>query len=231
MDNRSGSLERLCAGACAFVVWFALLLQLYLTVGLTMADGRGVVAGVIAYLTFFTILTNILVALTLTLPLVANGSWAGAFAASPFARTGVASYITIVGIVYSVALRHIWDPQGAQRVADVILHDASPVLLVAFWLLFVPKGQLRPGDAVRWLLYPLAYIAATVVRGAIVHRYPYPFIDVTALGYPRALANTVGLTFAFLVTGLLYVAVDRALGSRASARDRARADAALSSRP
>lgn len=223
MHNRSGSsapgsFARLYAITGALVVWFALALQLYLTLRLTVADGRGIVAGILFYLSFFTILTNTLVALALTVPLVspAPASRWGEFAASPFAQTAVAAYITIVGIVYSVALRHIWDPQGAQRVADLLLHDLIPVLFVVRWLLFVPKGSLRPGDAVRWLAYPLAYVAIIVVRGAVAHRYPYPFIDVTTLGYPRVLLNTVGLTIAFLLVGLIYVAIDRALGARAA---------------
>jgi hypothetical protein len=47
-------------------------------------------------------------------------------------QSGAAIYIAIVGIVYSFALRHIWDPQGLQKIADMLLHDSLPVLYVAF---------------------------------------------------------------------------------------------------
>ena len=35
--------------------------------------------------------------------------------------------------------------------------------------------------------FPLAYLLWTFVRGAWVHEYPYPFIDVDALGWPSVL--------------------------------------------
>ena len=37
-------------------------------------------------------------------------------------------YIAIVGITYSLLLRHMWNPQGTQKIADVLLHDVVPVL-------------------------------------------------------------------------------------------------------
>jgi hypothetical protein len=65
-------------------------------------------------------------------------------------------YIAIVGIVYSLLLRHIWNPQGWQIVADVLLHDLIPLLYVAYWVIFVRKSSLLWKHAVWWLAYPAA---------------------------------------------------------------------------
>jgi len=41
-----------------------------------------------------------------------------------------------------------------------------------------------------------------MVHGAATGWYPYPFLDVADLGYPRVLANIVGLVLVFLILEL-----------------------------
>jgi len=60
-----------------------------------------------------------------------------------------------------------------------------------------------------WLAYPFAYLVYTMVRGRIVGTYPYPFLDVTALGYGHVLADAFGLMVVFLGIGLLIIALSR----------------------
>jgi hypothetical protein len=45
----------------------------------------------------------------------------------------------------------------------------------------------------------------------VTHRYPYPFIDVPALGYARVFYNVVMLSCGFSIVGLVFVAIDRIL--------------------
>jgi hypothetical protein len=173
------------------------------------AEPGRIVHIVINYFSFFTILTNLLVALCATLPLLAPHTTAGRFFWRPSIQSATAVYIAIVAITYSVLLRHLWNPQGTQKIADVLLHDVVPVLYVAFWIFLVPKFTLRWGDAVRWLAYPLVYMAYTLVRGYISHWYPYYFIDVDTIGLSRALIHAGGLLLAFLGLGLLFIAIGR----------------------
>ncbi|WP_204324959.1 Pr6Pr family membrane protein, partial [Stenotrophomonas maltophilia] len=84
---------------------------------------------------YFTILTNLLLAAVLTA--VAFGRTVGISLIG-----AVTLFIVIVGIVYALLLRATWNPQGWQKMADVALHDVTPLLAVAFWLGFVPKGRL-----------------------------------------------------------------------------------------
>jgi hypothetical protein len=44
-----------------------------------------------------------------------------------------------------------------------------------------------------------------------VHEYPYPFIDVDALGYAIVLRNAAGIAALFVGLGLVVVALDRLL--------------------
>jgi hypothetical protein len=167
------------------------------------------------YFSFFTILTNLLVALVLTLSLRTMPSTLGAYAGRATVQSAVAVYIAIVGMVYSLVLRNLWDPEGLQRIADVILHDATPVLYLLYWLTFVRKGKgqnvysLHFSRVPAWLAYPLLYLVYSLIRGAITGIYLYPFIDAGKLGYPRVALNAVVLLLAFLGTSLFLVAIDR----------------------
>ena len=53
-----------------------------------------------------------------------------------------------------------------------------------------------------------------VVRGQWVGFYPYPFIDVAALGYSRVLLNAAVMLAAFVVLGLCIIGLDRWQGWR-----------------
>ncbi|MGB9205872.1 MAG: Pr6Pr family membrane protein [Terriglobales bacterium] len=212
-DSRRPRLARLAAAAIALLGWYGLLLQLYVVIATARATGVPVTTAISNYFSFFTILTNLLVALVLTLSLRTTPSTLSAYAGRSTVQSEVAVYIAIVGIVYSLALRNLWDPEGLQKIADVILHDAIPVLYLLYWLAFGRKGKdddsLRFRRVPTWLAYPLLYLLYSLIRGAITGIYLYPFIDAGKLGYPRVALNAVVLLFAFLGTSLFLVAIDR----------------------
>ena len=90
-----------------------------------------------------------------------------------------------------------------------MLHDLALLFYVAWWLVFVPKRGLQWKHALWWLAYPFAYLVFTMVRGQVVGTYPYPFLDVSALGYGRVLANASVLLVVFLGLGLVIIAISR----------------------
>jgi hypothetical protein len=52
-------------------------------------------------------------------------------------------------------------------------------------------------------------MAWTLARGAVLHRYPYFFVDVDKLGYPRVLVTALWFLATFYGLGLGAVAVGR----------------------
>jgi hypothetical protein len=126
-------------------------------------------------------------------------------------------YITIVGLVYNLILRFLWEPQGWQRIVDELLHTLIPILFILFWILFVPKNNFKWKDSIPWLAYPFAYTVFILIRGIISGYYPYPFINVTMLGYNKALLNGIGLLIAFLAFSLLYIGIGKLAGRHTSA--------------
>ena len=216
-SNRGGDssvAKQVSASAIALLTWFALILRLYLTATTSPVPGASRIHLIANYFSFFTILTNLLVAVGLTLSSVAPSSRWGSVFSRPAAASGTAIYIAIVGVTYSFLLRDLWNPQGAEKVADVLLHDFVPLLYVAYWLVFVPKGRLRWNDVLYWLPYPLIYFGYSLVRGAMTGWYPYPFIDVNGIGYARVFTNAAMLVCGFLAVASLTVAGDRWLGQK-----------------
>ena len=78
------------------VAWFALAVQLYISIQLNLARGGSVAFGVWMYFAFFTVTTNLLVALTLTVPAIAPSTRLGRFLARPSSITGATASIIIV---------------------------------------------------------------------------------------------------------------------------------------
>ena len=200
--------SRPLAATTAMVAWCALVLQYVLLIRMTWY-APGPALGSLRYISFFTILSNILVALTTTFALRGGQSALGGFFASARARGSVALYIGITLCIYFFVLAATWAPQGAQLLADVAMHYAVPALYLLWWAACVPHGGLAWSDPLRWLAFPLAYLAWVLLRGGWLHEYPYPFIDADALGLAVAARNALGIGALFLAFGFAVVAFDR----------------------
>ncbi|HUZ57775.1 MAG TPA: Pr6Pr family membrane protein [Hanamia sp.] len=186
--------------------WFALIAQFYLIILNRVAS---VAETIIRYFSFFTILTNLLVALCFTF-LLSKSKWKlGIFFSKPTTQTAVTVYILIVGIVYNLILRFLWQPKGLQLIVDELLHTVIPVLCVFFWWRNVNPKILNWKDAFPWLIYPLVYIFLILILGAISGFYPYPFIDVNTIGYARVLINSGILAICFLGVSFLFIAIGK----------------------
>jgi hypothetical protein len=195
--------------ALAALAWLGVLLQLYLSLHLAIENGKGVGGGLVSYFGYFTILTNVLVCISLTMPLIVPASPPGRFFARSDVTAGVATSIVFVGLAYHVLLRNVWNPQGLNLIANDLLHYVTPLLLLAYWWFFFPKGALRWSHPFIWGLYPTAYLIYALTRGAIIGNYPYGFIDASAIGYQRTMINAVGLLIAFILLGWILTALSR----------------------
>ncbi|MGW3097832.1 Pr6Pr family membrane protein [Streptomyces sp. NPDC001102] len=174
-------------------------------------------------LSYFTIQSNLLLALVLILS--ARRAWS-ARRPLPSGLTGAALlYITITGLVYHLLLARgsrpfamngeTAPPTGWHWVTDQILHTAIPVAAALDWLLLTAPGRLHLRQAATWLLYPLAYLTLSFIRGELIlpgtpGRYLYPFLDVDLHGYKSVLGNALLLGLAFYALAVLLVAIDHA---------------------
>lgn len=206
MSPRSTAVSDLFAIVVAAVAWPALVLQYWLT----MWSGFEGLA-LLRFFSFFTILSNVLVGLVAASAAM-GGNWGPVrFWRGPRVRGLAAVSITVTCLVYATVLQSTWAPLGPQLVADRALHYVVPALYLVWWIALLPHGTLAWRDALRWLWFPLWFAVWTFVRGAIVHEYPYPFLDVDRLGYVTVLVNALLVGIVFLVLGAALVALDRAL--------------------
>ena len=195
--------------------WFALIAQFYLIV---INRTASIPETIIRYFSFFTILTNLLVAVCFTSLLIKKQK-PSAFFSKATTLTAITVYILIVGIVYNAILRFLWNPEGLQKVVDELLHTVIPVLCLIFWWKYARSQKMKWNHAYVWLIYPLLYILYILIRGAVSGFYPYPFIDVTTLGYEKVLINSGLIAAAFLIISFILIAIGRKTHSNKNNQD------------
>ena len=93
-------------------------------------------------------------------------------------------------IVFHTALSGLVDLEGWAKVADQFLHTLVPALAVAARLKFGPRGIVGRRTSLLALIPPLVWVVFTLIRGAIIDFYPYPFVDVNDLGSLSACSPT-----------------------------------------
>lgn len=191
----SDRLARVWFGLTAAVALAGLVIQLVVTAGATGGQFPTAAARVANLFCFFTIQSNVLVLLTCALLAVRLDRPATLFRVL---RADTVLAITVTGVVYHVALAGLHELTGFAAVADFLLHTATPVLTLLGWLLLGPRGSFTARTIPLAVIFPVAWLVFTLVRGPIVHFYPYPFVDVTTLGLPRVLVNCAIVAVLFL---------------------------------
>jgi len=186
------------AVALAFVGWIAVIGQYIL-----MIENRTqpVSETSVRFVSYFTILTNIIVAFYFTFLVLPEDRRA--------ILTAVTVYITMVGSVYQILLRHVWQPHGMQLVVNELLHTVIPVVVIIFWYLYEDTSQLRYGQLVKWTVYPVVYLTYILIYGHYSGFYPYYFVDVTKLGMETVLATAAILMIVFFVVSSVFIFVGK----------------------
>ena len=153
------------------------------------------------FFSFFTILSNILG--TLVFFAAAGAALATQGKAVPDLLRGAAAlYLVITGIVYGIALAHYDTPEVIPWV-NMVVHRLTPAVFAADWLIDPPRRAPRFPRALAWLVFPLLYLLYTLVRGAVVDWYPYPFLDPRVNGNAAVAVGCVLVAAAFLAVAWL----------------------------
>lgn len=179
------------------LAWFAILFQLYLT------------ESTANFFSYFTILCNLLIAVSLTASLFFPKSTVGVFFSKLSVQTPIALYIFIVSVVYNLVLRGILILSGWNLVLDNMLHVIIPILYIIFWIFFRTKGSLKWQDGIYWIVFPFLYLVYSLIRGSIVNWYPYPFLNAAKFGYAKVFENIAIMLIVFLVSGLVLISITR----------------------
>jgi hypothetical protein len=215
MEKQSSRAARSFMILLAVIAWAGLVIQFYVT--FTHPNLADTTPGerVSRFFDFFTILTNLLVAISLTISLFLPQTTLGMFFSGNNVQTAIALYIALVGVSYNILLRGTHAVEGLGAISNEITHVIVPLLYVLYWLFFVPKGGLNWTSPIWWLIYPLLYLPYALIRGSFTGFYPYYFIDVGKLGLPGVMVNVAMLLVLFFVMGEIFVGIDKLMGRNA----------------
>src|SRR5262245_32423936 len=142
--------------------WFALPAQFYSLIN------RGEFTfpqALVRFFSFFTVLSNSIVAICTTILFFGKQSGAYNFFRKNTTLTAITVYILIVGIVFNILLRSLKHFEGLPRIVTEIFHTIGPLLFLLYWLLYVSKNNLTWKSIPVWMIYPLIYVVYTLIHG------------------------------------------------------------------
>ena len=158
------------------------------------------------YFAFFTIQTGLMDVVALT----AAGIYA--FRAPKDTRVLTIVRLCIVAmaivtcVVYNLLLRNLPpEPGYAWPVwPNEVLHVWAPILLVADWLFAPGRFAIRMRASFWVLIYPLAWVLFSVVRGLLTNWWPYPFLNPNeSAGWLGVVEYVIGIALFMVVNALV----------------------------
>ena len=154
------------------------------------------------FFSFFTIESNIFAAIILLI-----SAFFGTRSSPTFMlwRGAATLYMAITGIVFSVLLSGLeaavltavpWD--------NIVLHYIMPVAVFIDWLFDRQSSRPAFRQCLVWLVFPIIFVAYSLVRGHVTGWYPYPFLNPAEHGYTGVATVSGGiLILTLLLTWLL----------------------------
>ncbi|GAA5105880.1 Pr6Pr family membrane protein [Orbus sasakiae] len=161
---------------------------------------------IIFYYSFFTVLSNIMLALScLILTFKPNCS---NLLFNVIRLNGLVG-VLITMIVYNLMLRGIHRPPTVLlQFANESLHVVIPLLGLISWLIYGPFYRMQFKVIVYAFLTLLTYGVYIFMRGYYTNLYPYPFINVNRVGYENAFIAVIAIAVLFVCLVLLLKAVE-----------------------
>jgi hypothetical protein len=209
-------LARAFFAATSMTISFALILQLCLSI--TAESGAGSFEStpdrIVNFFSFFTVLSNITVAITTALLAIRLDRRSTLF--RTLRLDGLVG-ISVTGVVFHLTLAQLQELTGWPAFADFLLHTASPILCAAGWLVFGPRGHLSRRVVTFGVIAPICWLVYALIRGPLTQDrfgndyYPYPFLNVPEHGYPVVLINAALVALLFLAISYGALALDRRL--------------------
>ena len=196
------------SAVAALRLFFAGLTVVAIAVQLISLAGKGTLNPV-NYFSYFTIDSNLIA----TGVLIAGAATRDR-PATPrldLVRGGAVVYMSITGIVFTLLLSNT-DVDTAIPWVNSVVHELMPLVMIADWLITPPAARLSQGQGLLWLSFPLVWIVYTLIRGAIVNLYPYPFLNPVHGGYGSVAVYCVAILVAMLVVSALVVVLANAAG-------------------
>lgn len=153
------------------------------------------------FFSFFTVESSIIAVVSLLIS--ATYAWRGTVPRwVHYVRGAATIYMTVTGVTYSLLLRNV-EVDTAVPWVNLVLHYIIPIVMIVDWLIDLPPFRIRVGSAMVWLIYPILYLAYSLLRGPLVDWYPYPFLDPRPEGYVPVIITSIGIAIGGLILALI----------------------------
>lgn len=118
-------------------------------------------------------------------------------------RGALVVYMATTGLVYAILL-DTGDPGLTLPWVNTVIHRVMPIALFVDWLMVHPQRYVGYGKALIWSVVPVLYLVYSLVRGALVGWYPYPFLQPAEVGgMAGMLLHIVGIAAGIIAASLL----------------------------
>jgi hypothetical protein len=210
----------------AVVAWLGLAVSFTLTstgmypstatdasqIGYANATGAaGALGRIFDWLGYFTIWSNLLVAVVLTL-----------LALNPHRdslrlrvlRIDTLMMISITGIIYAAIIAPYVTNRGWEHLSNALVHQITPILTILVFIIAGPRGWFNVKAVFAALIVPIVYVIFTLIRGAVIGAYPYSFFNVAKYGYNAVLINVIAIAICGLILAFMFMGIDRLMMRR-----------------
>lgn len=147
-------------------------------------------------LSYYTIQSNILVALWFTIISFKSKI-------RHDIEVGLVFIITPTLLLYWSMLHHVWQPKGFTLLLSIITHTIMPLSLWLHWLICKKQSYVTIKTAGSWLIYPLSYFVYSSVYQLVTNRVFYPFLNIKELGLFKLSRNVTMLILALSLFALI----------------------------
>ena len=176
-------------------------------------DGlAGIIGRISDYCSYFTHLSNIVVAIVLTM------IWRGSprIQSKVFAvlRLDSLIMITVTGLIFALVLAPTMQLRGWENASNALEHYITPLLTIIVFIVFGPRRMFSYRLVLPALILPLTWVVLVMIRGAIIDAYPYGFVNAAEWGYGTVMMNIVGVVIVGVLFSTIFVAIDRFASKR-----------------
>jgi hypothetical protein len=157
---------------------------------------------------YFTILSNLFASVVFIISAVRLLKGRAPTKSDDAIRGASIVYMIFVGIVFTTLLREV-ELGNLMPWVNTVHHYIMPVAVIIDWVLQPPRSKISLKTTYAWMLFPAAYVVYSLVRGAIVGFYPYPFFNPDIQnGYGGVALYCAGMlgAFVFVSLGVRWVA-------------------------
>lgn len=164
---------------------------------------------------FWTFLTHIvtLVVAAIYASELSGWRWLSALRKAWF-ETGTLAFLVLVGVYFHFMIAPLYPSVGVALWANWCLHYVGPALFLLWWLFAVQHGALRYSQIPKMLAGGVAYVLWVLVRGALVHEYPYAIFDPDKGGILAVIEGVAFIAAVLILMDLALVFADHMIGSR-----------------